>query len=128
MNINILQEVRKNHETVVGWRRALHQIPELGTELPKTVAFVAGRLAEMGIPYEIYEDCSCVTATIGKGGKCILLRGDMDALPVKEESGLDFASVTDLSHACGHDFHAAALLGAAKILKSMKQNCPAPSN
>ncbi len=124
MNIDILQEVRKNHGTVVSWRRALHQIPELGTELPKTVAFVAGRLAEMGIPYEIYEDCSCVTATIGKGGKCILLRGDMDALPVKEESGLDFASVTDLSHACGHDFHAAALLGAAKILKEHEAELP----
>jgi len=124
MNINIIQEVRNHHDTVVGWRRALHQIPELGIELPQTVAFVAARLAEMGIPYEIYEDCSCVTATIGKGGKCILLRGDMDALPVKEESGLEFASATDLSHACGHDFHAASLLGAAKILKDHEAELP----
>ena len=124
MSFNVLQEVRKNHETVVGWRRALHQIPELGIELPQTVAFVAARLAELDIPYEIYEDCSCVTGTIGKGGKCILLRGDMDALPVKEESGLDFASQTDLSHACGHDFHAAALLGAAKILKEHEAELP----
>ena len=124
MNINILEEVRKNHETVVGWRRDLHQIPELGIELPKTVAYVSGKLTELGIPHEIYEDCSCVTATIGKGGKCILLRGDMDALPVKEESGLEFASVTDLSHACGHDFHAAALLGAAKILKEHEAELP----
>ena len=90
MSINILEEVKKNHETVVSWRRALHQIPELGTDLPQTVAFVAGKLAEMNIPYEIYEDCSCVTATIGQGGKCILLRGDMDALPVKEESDWSF--------------------------------------
>ena len=67
MNINIIEEVKQNHETVVGWRRALHQIPELGIELPKTVAFVAAKLAEMDIPYEIYEDCSCVTATIVKG-------------------------------------------------------------
>lgn len=124
MSINILEEVKKNHETVVSWRRALHQIPELGTDLPQTVAFVAGKLAEMNIPYEIYEDCSCVTATIGQGGKCILLRGDMDALPVKEESGLEFASVTELSHACGHDFHAAALLGAAKILKEHEAELP----
>ena len=124
MSINIIQEVKKNHETVVGWRRALHQIPEVGIELPQTVAFVAARLAEMGISYEIYEDCSCVTATIGNGGKCILLRGDMDALPVKEESGLEFASTTDLSHACGHDFHAAALLGAAKILKEHEAELP----
>ena len=53
MSINILEEVRKNHETVVSWRRALHQIPELGIELPQTVAFVAAKLAEMNIPYEI---------------------------------------------------------------------------
>lgn len=124
MNINILEEVRRNHETVVGWRRDLHQIPELGIELPKTVAYVSGKLTELGIPHEIYEDCSCVTATIGKGGKCILLRGDMDALPVVEESGLDFASTSELSHACGHDFHAAALLGAAKILKEHEAELP----
>lgn len=124
MSINILEEVKKNHETVVSWRRALHQIPELGIELPQTVAFVAGKLAEMNIPCEIYEDCSCVTATIGQGGKCILLRGDMDALPVAEESGLDFASTTGLSHACGHDFHAASLLGAAKILKEHEAELP----
>ena len=124
MNINILEEVQKNHNTVVGWRRQLHQIPELGIELPQTVAFVAAKLTEMGITPEIYEDCSCVTATIGKGGKCILLRGDMDALPVKEESGLEFASTTNLSHACGHDFHAASLLGAAKILKDHEAELP----
>lgn len=124
MSINIIQEVKKNHETVVAWRRELHQIPELGIELPQTVAFIAGKLAQMNIPYEIYEDCSCVTATIGNGGKCILLRGDMDALPVKEESGLPFASATDLSHACGHDFHAASLLGAAKILKDHEAELP----
>jgi len=124
MNINVIQEATRNHETVVGWRRALHQIPELGTKLPQTVAFVAGKLAEMGIPYEVYEDCSCIAATIGNGGKCILLRGDMDALPVPEESGLPFASTTGLSHACGHDFHAASLLGAAKILKEHEAELP----
>ena len=124
MNINIIQEARNNHENVVNWRRTLHQIPELGLQLPQTVAFVAGKLEEMGISYEIYEDCSCITATIGKGGKCILLRGDMDGLPVVEESGLDFASTNGCSHACGHDFHAASLLGAAKILKDHESELP----
>ena len=124
MNINILQEVKSNHENVVGWRRALHQIPELGISLPQTVAFITGKLAEMNIPYEVYEDCSCVTATIGNGGKCILLRGDMDGLPVVEESGLPFASTNGCSHACGHDFHAASLLGAAKILKDHEAELP----
>lgn len=124
MSINVIQEAKKNHDTVVSWRRTLHQIPELGTDLPQTVAFIAGKLAEMNIPYEVYEDCSCIAATIGQGGKCILLRGDMDALPVGEESGLDFASTNGLSHACGHDFHAASLLGAAKILKDHEAELP----
>ncbi len=124
MNINIIQEARANHETVVAWRRALHQIPEIGIDLPETVAFVAQKLEEMNIPYEVYEDCSCVAATIGQGGRCILLRGDMDALPVAEESGLPFASATANSHACGHDFHAASLLGAAKILKDHEAELP----
>ncbi len=124
MNINIIQEAKAHFDTVVSWRRALHQIPELGLELPKTVAFVAEKLGEMGISYEIYEDCSCVAATIGQEGKCILLRGDMDALPVREESGLPFAAAGANSHACGHDFHAAALLGAAKILKEHEMELP----
>lgn len=124
MEINILEEARKNHDNVVSWRRVLHQIPEIGIELPKTVAFLTEKLAEMGIPYEVYEDCSCITATIGNGGKCILLRGDMDALPVAEESGLSFASTDGNSHACGHDFHAASLLGAAKILKEHEAELP----
>lgn len=124
MDINIIQEVRANHQNVVKWRRTLHQIPELGIELPETAAFIADRLAELGISYEVFEDCSCVTATIGNGGKCILLRADMDALPVPEESGLEFAATNGCSHACGHDFHAASLLGAAKILKDHEKELP----
>ncbi len=124
MQFNIIQEVRANHENVVSWRRTLHQIPEIGVDLPKTVAFVVEKLTEMNIPCQVYEDCSCVTATIGNGGKCILLRGDMDALPVCEESGLEFASTNGNSHACGHDFHAASLLGAAKILKDHESELP----
>ena len=103
MSFDIIQEVKSNHETVVSWRRALHQIPEVGIELPQTVAFIAGKLAELNIPYEIYEDCSCITATIGKGGKCILLRGDMDGLPVAEESGLDGIVCSPLEAGKVHD-------------------------
>lgn len=118
MGNELLKEAREMKEELVSWRRALHQIPEIGTHLPKTVEFVTARLAEMGIPYEVYEDCSCVTATLGNGGKCILLRGDMDGLPIREESGETFASVNGCMHACGHDFHATTLLGAAKMLKA----------
>lgn len=121
MGNDLMKEAREMKDELVGWRRALHQIPEIGTHLPKTVEFVTERLEEMGIPYEVYEDCSCVTATLGNGGKCILLRGDMDGLPIREESGEPFASVNGCMHACGHDFHATSLLGAAKMLKAREK-------
>ena len=72
----------------------------------------------MGVVFQLYEDSSTIVAQIGQGEKCFLLRSDMDALPVCEESGEPFASQNGCMHACGHDMHAATLLGAAKILKA----------
>ena len=118
------------------WRHALHQIPELSNELPQTSAYVQARLTEMGIPFRTLVDGSCVVALIGKGadavaddgaaaddacGNTIMLRGDMDALPVAEESGEPFASTNGCMHACGHDMHATALLGAARLLKDREE-------
>ena len=100
------------------WRIALHQIPELGLELPQTAAYIQARLAEMGIESKYSEKTSCVTALIGSGSPCFMLRSDMDALPVEEKSGEPFASTNGHMHACGHDMHATFLLGAAKILKA----------
>ena len=114
----LMQEALTLKDELTAFRRELHQNPELGTHLPQTVARVTAKLAEMNIPYHVYEDCSCVTATIGHGGKCFLLRGDMDALPVHEDTGLPFASTNGCMHACGHDLHATMLLGAAKLLKA----------
>lgn len=114
----IMKEAQAISEELVAIRRKLHQIPELGVKLPQTAAFVKETLEKMGIACEVYEDISCVTATIGKGGKCILLRADMDGLPVKEASGEPFASTNGCMHACGHDMHPTGLLGAAKILKA----------
>lgn len=99
-------------------RRHIHKHPEVGMELENTVAFVTEKLIEMG-----YEPKACgkagIEATLGQaGGKVFLLRADMDALPMKEESGLDFASINpEAAHCCGHDIHTAMLLGAAKLLK-----------
>ena len=97
-------------------RRHLHQTPELGLELPETTAFIMEKLTEMG-----YDPKPCgggVVACVGKtGGKTVLLRGDVDALPMKEESGLPFASQRENAHTCGHDIHGAMLLTAAKMLK-----------
>lgn len=96
-------------------RRYIHQCAELGQELPKTVAFIKEKLLEMG--YDPIEMGGGVVATVGHGGKTFLLRGDMDALPMAEESGEPFASTNGNCHSCGHDMHATFLLGAARLLK-----------
>ena len=96
-------------------RRYIHENAETGLELPNTVAFVKQKLEEYGLnPVECGKG---VVATLGDGGKCIMLRADMDALPMQEESGEEFACKCGSAHACGHDFHAAMLLTAARMLK-----------
>ena len=97
-------------EVFIGFRRP-------GTHLPQTVTFIKNQLDAIGVAYKIHEECSCITAELGKGEPCIMLRSDMDGLPIKEESGETFASENGCMHACGHDLHATVLLGAAKLLK-----------
>lgn len=103
---------------LVKTRRALHEIPELGKELPKTSEYIAKELDRMDIKYKRNTKDSGIIALIeGRNpDKVIALRADMDALPIKEETGLEFASTNGNMHACGHDSHAAMLLGAAEIL------------
>ncbi|MCL2602056.1 MAG: amidohydrolase [Treponema sp.] len=107
---------------VVKWRRDLHQIPELGNELPQTSKYVQERLKEMGIPFVTMVNGSGIVATItgGAAGKTIALRTDMDALPLTEEAPVDFKSTNGRMHACGHDSHTAMMLGAAKLLNDHK--------
>ncbi len=97
-------------------RRFFHYNAECGVHMPKAVEFVTRKLTEYGLePRPLGEG---VTATLGSGEPVLLLRADMDALPMPEESGLEFACPTGTeNHACGHDCHAAMLLTAAKILK-----------
>ncbi|MEE0435680.1 MAG: M20 family metallopeptidase [Peptococcaceae bacterium] len=115
---DIFNEAQAMQEELTAWRHALHGMPELGLELPKTSAYVQARLTEMGVPFTTLVDGNSVVAQLGQGEHCLLLRADMDALPMREESGVDFASTNGCMHACGHDLHAAALLGAAKLLKA----------
>ena len=116
--MSLYHEAEAIRETIIANRRYLHQIPELGLELPQTAAYVEEKLKEMG--YETQRiGSSGVTATVGKGGgKCFLIRADMDALPVVEDADIDFKSTNGNMHACGHDCHAAMLLGAAQLLKN----------
>lgn len=117
--INIADKAKKLQSDIVKWRRYLHQIPEIGLELPKTSAYVSERLKEMGIEHKTGVGVSGIVGLIKgeKPGKAIGLRADMDALPIKEEADVPFASTNCNMHACGHDTHTAMLLGAAKILQ-----------
>ena len=113
------KECKDLQEEIVAMRRELHKIPELGFNLPKTREFVVKKLEEIGIPYTLSEKDSSVIATMkcGKPGKVLALRADMDALPITEDTGLSFSSThPGCMHACGHDTHAAMLLGAIKVL------------
>ena len=114
---NYKEEALAMKDEIVANRRKIHGFAELGFDLDETVELVMNELRSYG-----YEPQKCgragVTAVAGKGGKVVILRGDMDALPMREESGLDFASKKDSCHSCGHDLHTAMLLGAAKLLKT----------
>src|SRR5277367_6460391 len=105
-------------------RRAIHAEPELGLDLPKTTAKVKASLA--GLPLEIREGPSTSgLVAILRGpanGRTVLLRGDMDALPLVEDTGLEFTSLTTgAMHACGHDTHVAMLAGAARALCAARE-------
>ncbi|MDN6379582.1 MAG: M20 family metallopeptidase, partial [Brevibacterium aurantiacum] len=101
-------------------RRVLHRNPELGLELPFTQQKILDSLE--GLPLEITtgQGLSSVVAVLrgGMPGPTVLLRGDMDALPVTEATGLDYASINGNMHACGHDLHVTGLVGAAKLLSA----------
>ena len=114
--MNYYERALELKDETIANRRHIHKNAETGLDLPKTNAYVMEKLTEYGLEPK---DCGYgVTATLGKGGKVLLLRADMDALPMPEESGEEFACPTGKeAHTCGHDFHAAMLLTAAKMLK-----------
>lgn len=120
MSIQWLKEAKDNKEQIAAYRRKLHACAETGFDLPKTTAFVTDVLKDLGLEAQKVGR-SGITATIGTGTPVILLRADMDALPIREETGLAFASKNGNMHACGHDMHTAMLLGAATLLCRHRQ-------
>lgn len=114
----IMQEAAALQEEIKAHRLWLHTHAETGFDLTETKPYVKSTLTEMGYTVQECGKAGLVT-TVGKpGGKVILLRADMDALPIAEEADVDFACKNGRMHACGHDMHTAMLLGAAKILKA----------
>ena len=109
---------------IIEMRRWLHAHPELSLEEKETSAKIKEELTKMGIPFEELKPNYGIIATIEgvEKGKTIVVRGDIDALPVKEDTGLKFASQNEgVMHACGHDAHIAMLLGTAKVLQDLRE-------
>ncbi|WPV64423.1 amidohydrolase [Chitinophaga sp. LS1] len=122
-------------DSVITWRRAIHQHPELSNREFKTAAFVAEHLKKLGLEVHTGVGKTGVVAILkgGKPGPVVALRADMDALPVYERANIPFKSLdtaeylgqqVPVMHACGHDSHIAILLGTADVLTSMKKDVP----
>jgi amidohydrolase len=125
--MSVRDEAAKIADEVAELRHAIHREPEIGLDLPKTQRKVLDALD--GLPLEIStgRGLSSVTAVLrgDRPGPVVLLRGDMDALPVTEETGLPYAStIPGAMHACGHDMHTAMLAGAARLLSARKASLP----
>lgn len=139
----IIERALEIEDELIEIRRELHKNPEVGIELSKTIKIIKNKLDEYGIEnFECgskgitdevikkaevvgikinYNNSYGLGAIVGKEGKTILLRADMDALPMEETTNLEFKSQNKNGHMCGHDMHTAILLGAAKILKEREE-------
>src|SRR5215472_2739437 len=120
----ILAEARGLLDDAIQLRRRIHHHPEIGLTLPRTQAAVLEALDGLGLEIETGQRTTSVVARLtgAKPGPTLLLRADMDALPMPEETGLPFASeVAGAMHACGHDAHTAMLAGAARLLARRRE-------
>jgi amidohydrolase len=121
----VLEDARTLQPDTVGLRHKLHTQPEIGLRLPRTQETVLGAIDGLGLSVTTGSTVDSVVAVLdgAKPGPTVLLRGDMDALPLTEDTGLDFASRTPgTMHACGHDTHVAMLTGAAKLLAARRDS------
>jgi amidohydrolase len=128
MTVDTLREEAQDLQAeTVGLRRRLHERPEVGNELPVTREAVLEAIEGLPLDVTLHETTSGIAALLtgSRPGPTVLLRGDMDALPLHEDTGLDFASHDDgQMHACGHDTHTAMLVGAAKLLAGRRDEIP----
>src|ERR1700729_2563706 len=123
--MTVFEEASAISGDVAELRHAIHREPEIGLDLPRTQAKVLAALDGLPLEISVGKELSSVTAVLrgGRPGPVVLLRGDMDALPVTETTGLPFASEIDgVMHACGHDLHTAMLTGAARVLSARKSD------
>lgn len=119
---------------LIAFRREMHADPEIGLHLPRTQGRVLEALKGLDLEIVLGRSLTSIVAILRGGGipaipvggarPTVLLRGDMDALPITEKSGVDFASRNGAMHACGHDLHTAGLIGAARLLHSVREDLP----
>jgi hippurate hydrolase len=124
---SINEHVEELQSGAVALRRKLHEWPETGNVLPRTREAVLESLADLPLDITLHETTSGIGALLtgGKPGPTVMLRGDMDALPMPEDTGLDFASrVDNVMHACGHDTHTSMLATAARLLSERRADLP----
>lgn len=120
MKHKYLVKAERIKEKVIEYRRKIHSNPELAFKEVETARYIRNILDEFGIENEAIAETG-VVAHIGSGNNCVALRADIDALPIAEETNLDFSSKNEgIMHACGHDLHTAMLLGSAVLLKEME--------
>ncbi|MFI8325486.1 M20 family metallopeptidase [Streptomyces sp. NPDC085529] len=120
-------DAQAHADTLIALRHDLHRAPELGLDLPRTQRRVLDALAGLPLEITLGKRLTSVTAVLrgGRPGPAVLLRGDMDALPVHEDTGVPYASGTPgRMHACGHDLHTAGLVGAARLLAARRDQLP----
>lgn len=123
--MTLLSEAQAMSADLQSLRRQLHRIPEVGLQLPKTQAAVLAAIDGLGLEVTTGRSLTSVTAVLrgGKPGPAVLLRGDMDGLPVTERTDLEFSSEHEgMMHACGHDLHVAGLVGAARLLAARRED------
>lgn len=120
--MDIKDKILSVEDYTIQLRRYFHENPELSWNEFNTAKKIQNELESMGIEYRVVKDTGVIAKICGKGtGKRLGIRADIDALPIKEETNLPFASKNSgVMHACGHDVHAAVLLGTAKVLNEMR--------
>jgi amidohydrolase len=126
--MSLLDDARSMLPDLVEVRRQIHRRPELGLQLPETQAIIVRALEQLHLVPRLGTGLSSVTTTIGPElpGRTVILRADMDALPMPEDTGLEYASeLVGRMHSCGHDTHVAMLLGAARLLVERHRLDPA---
>jgi len=126
--VNLHDDARSMAGDLAELRKELHRDPEIGLDLPRTQEKVLRELDGLGLEISTGTGTTSVTAVLRGGARddsdprTVLLRADMDALPVAEETGLDFASTNGAMHACGHDLHTAGLIGGARLLAAHRNH------